>query len=95
MIKDKIPEVLNASTIQDEFAHTVLHGRDVFAELEEKNRQKKQRKISGASSNGGLSNENTIGSLNIDIESDKQPSKAKSGAELEMDHLLSLYPKDF
>lgn len=28
-----IPEVLNLKTFKDEFTHTMLHGRDVFADL--------------------------------------------------------------
>lgn len=33
MIKDMISEVLNLKTFKNEFAHTILHGRDIFADL--------------------------------------------------------------
>lgn len=81
-----VPKVLSASTAEDEFAHTVLHGRDVFAELQEKKKEQKERKLSDSS---GLSNENTVGSLEIEIES--KPVKADS----DLTHLLSLRLKDF
>lgn len=33
LIKAKIPEVLNSASFQEEFSHSVLHGRDVFEEM--------------------------------------------------------------
>ena len=42
LIKDKIVEVMSMASIQEEFAHTVMHNRDVFAELKAKKKGKKE-----------------------------------------------------
>jgi hypothetical protein len=61
IFKDRIPVLLSSDDFQEEFSHTVLHGRDVFAEKkEEKKDGKKKGLVDSGKIKGGYKPTNGV-----------------------------------